>query len=147
MQGGIAKKQGYVKETTNIASNISNIVGFLEFADENDKEFSLSSYIHYLLKAAESSDAKLRAEIENNLVKLGAKAVPHLINSLISLKGSSRGIAAMCIIRIGSPSIELLENFAKDTPDFGWIAKYIIGEILGTQVPVGLQPAKVLISA
>ncbi len=147
MQGGNQNRINFTKETTDISSKISNIIGILEFADENDKEFSLASYVHYLLKATENSEAKLRAEIENNLVKLGAKAVPHLINSLITIKGCSRGIAAMSIIRIGAPSIEFLGKFAKETPDFSWMAEYIINEIQGTQLPVGMQTAEILIQA
>ena len=124
-------------ETKDIASKISNIIGKLEFVDENNKEFSLSSYVYYLLKAAENSDQKLRAEIENNIVKLGVKAVPYLINSLMTIKGTARGLAAMAIIRIGASSVEILENTAQETPDFGWMAEYIINEIEGTQIPVG----------
>ena len=124
-------------ETKDIASKISNIIGKLEFVDENNKEFSLSSYVYYLLKAAENSDQKLRAEIENNIVKLGVKAVPYLINSFMTIKGTARGLAAMAIIRIGASSVEILENTAQETPDFGWMAEYIINEIEGTQIPVG----------
>ena len=145
MQGGSHDRIKYTKETTDIVSRLSNIISVLEFTDENDADFSLASYIHYLLKAAENSDNKLRAEIENNLVKIGVKAVPHLINSLISLKGSPRGIAAMSIIRIGAPSVDFLIDFANDTPDFGWIADYIINEIKGTQVPVGFQRVEALV--
>jgi hypothetical protein len=124
-------------DTKDIASKISNIIGKLEFVDENNKEFSLSSYVYYLLKAAENSDPKLRAEIENNIVKLGVKAVPYLINSLMTIKGTARGLAAMAIIRIGLPSIEILEDTAEKTSDFAWMAEYITNEITGTQIPVG----------
>lgn len=123
-------------EAQDIASKISNIIGNIEFNNENDKEFSLSKYICYLLKAAENCDAGLRAEIENNIVKLGVKAVPYLINSLMTLKGASRGLAAMAIIRMGAASVEILRNTASKTPDFVWMAEYIINEIVGTQVPV-----------
>jgi hypothetical protein len=132
----------FSKETKDIALKVSNIIGKLEFADENDKEFSLSSYINYLLKAAENSDQKLRAEIENNLVRLGAKAVPYLLDSLMTIKGCSRGIAAMTIIRIGKSSMEFLGVFAKENPRFAWMAEYIINEIQGTQVSVGHQKAE-----
>ncbi|OGH95195.1 MAG: hypothetical protein A2039_03810 [Candidatus Melainabacteria bacterium GWA2_34_9] len=123
-------------ETKEIASKISNIIGNLEFVDENNTEFSLSKYIGYLLKAAENCDAALRAEIENNIVKLGIKTVPYLINSLMTVKGAARGLAAMAIIRMGGSTIEILKNTASKTPDFAWMAEYIINEIVGTQIPV-----------
>ncbi len=134
-------------ETKEIASKISNIIGTLEFAD--NKEFSLSTYICYLLKAAENCDAKLRAEIENNIVKIGLKTVPYLIESLMTLKGPARGLAAMAIIRIGASSIDILKNTVDKTPDFAWMADYIIGEILGTQVSVAAyneEPQRVLVA-
>jgi len=124
------------KETKEIASKISNIIGTLEFVDENNKEFSLSSYICYLLKAAENCDAKLRAEIENNIVKLGVKTVPYLITSLMTVKGAARGLAAMAIIRMGVSTVEILKDTALKTPDFVWMADYIVNEIVGTQIPV-----------
>lgn len=136
MQAFNHKKVTINNDSQEIASKVSNIIGKLEFVDENDKEFSLSSYIHYLLKAAENSDPKLRAEIENNIVKLGTKAVPHLIESLMTIKGTARGLAAMAIIRIGAASIELLKETAIKTPDFIWVAEYIINEIRGTQIPL-----------
>lgn len=123
-------------ETKEIASKISNIIGNLEFVDENNTEFSLSKYIGYLLKAAENCDAKLRAEIENNIVKLGVKTVPYLVSSLMTVKGAARGLAAMAIIRMGASTVEILKNTAAKTPDFAWMAEYIINEIVGTQIPV-----------
>ena len=123
-------------EAQDIASRISNIIGNLEFVDENNKEFSLSNYICYLLKAAENCDASLRAEIENNIVKIGVKTVPYLINSLMTVKGAARGLAAMAIIRMGVQSIEILNNAAEKAPDFVWMSEYIINEIVGTQIPV-----------
>lgn len=136
MQGLNRKITDNTEKTKDIASKISNIINNLQFADENDKEYSLSSYIFYLLKAAENSDSKLKAEIENNIVKLGSKSVPHLIDSLMSVKGTSRGLAAMALIRIGAEATELLKTSAKKNSDFCWIADYILGEINGTQVSV-----------
>ncbi|HBG48891.1 MAG TPA: hypothetical protein DDW90_05210 [Cyanobacteria bacterium UBA9971] len=126
------------QETKEIASKISNIIGTLEFVDENNTEFSLSKYIGYLLKAAENCDAALRAEIENNIVSLGIKTVPYLINSLMTVKGAARGLAAMAIIRMGGSTVEILKNTASKTPDFVWMAEYIINEIVGTQIPVAV---------
>ena len=126
------------QETKEIASKISNIIGTLEFVDENNTEFSLSKYIGYLLKAAENCDAALRAEIENNIVSLGIKTVPYLINSLMTVKGAARGLAAMAIIRMGGSTVEILKNTASKTPDFAWMAEYIINEIVGTQIPVAV---------
>lgn len=137
-----ASSQNKVRETKDFASKISNIIGKLEFVTEDEKDFSLSSYIYYLLKAAENSDPKLRAEIENNIVKLGLKAVPSLIDTIMAIKGPARGLAAMAIIRIGAASIEMLEDTAVLVPDFAWIADYIIGEISGTQIPVQVYSEK-----
>lgn len=134
MQGLNAKVE--ITETKDIALKVTNIINKLQFANEDDKEYSLSSYIFYLLKAAESSDQKLRAEIENNIIKLGVKAVPYLIDSLMTIKGASRGLAAMALIRIGFESIEFLTKTAEANPDFGWVADYIIAEIHGTKVPL-----------
>ena len=136
-------------ETKEIASKISNIIGTLEFVDESNTEFSLSKYIGYLLKAAENCDAALRAEIENNIVSLGVKTVPYLVSSLMTIKGAARGLAAMAIIRMGFPTIEILRNTASKTPDFAWMAEYIINEIVGTQIPVFAytqEPIKELIA-
>lgn len=127
-----------ISATKELAAKLSNIIGNLEFLDENNKEFSLTNYICYLLKAAENCDPKLRAEIENNIVKLGVKAVPHLINSLMTVKGAARGLAAMAIIRIGLPAVEILRTAAENTPDFFWISEYVIDEIMGTQVPIAV---------
>jgi len=137
MQSSNQKIQAVATDSKDIALKISNIIGKLEFADENDKEFSLSSYVYYLLKAAENSDQKLRADIENNIVKLGVKTVPYLIDALMTIKGTARGLAAMAIIRIGFSSVEILENTAEKTPGFAWMSEYIVNEILGTQIPVG----------
>jgi hypothetical protein len=123
-------------EAQNMASKVSNIIGKLEFAGEDEKEFSLSSYINYLLKAAENSDAALRAEIENNIVKLNIKAVPHLVDALMTTKGPARGLAAMAIIRIGSSSVDYLKQAVVKNPNFLWMAEYMTGEILGTQAPL-----------
>jgi len=125
-------------ESKNMEFVLSNIISNLEFIDENNKEFSLTNYICYLLKAAENCDAPLRAEIENNIVKLGIKAVPHLANSLLTVKGAARGLAAMAIIRMGFSAVEILKQEAEKNADFNWIAKCIINEISGCHKPVGV---------
>ena len=124
------------KETKDFASRLSNIISELNFMDEDSNEFSLSSYIFYLLRAAEGAEPKVKAEIENNIVKLGTKAVPHLIDSMIVPEAVSRGLAAMAIIRIGFESVELLQDKADEFPEFSWVADYIINEIKGTQIPI-----------
>jgi len=125
-------------EAKNMEFVLSNIINNIEFIDENNKEFSLSNYICYLMKAAENCDAKLRAEIENNIVKLGTKAIPYLASSLLSVKGAARGLAAMAIIRMGASAIEILKQEAEKTADFSWMAQYIINEISGSRIPVAV---------
>ena len=67
--------------------------------------------------------------IENELVRIGRDAVPSLVDSLQVVKGRTRGIVAMVLIRIGESSIDYLQKAAETNSDFEWIANYLITEI------------------
>ena len=69
--------------------------------------------------------------IENEWVNIGKDAVPSLVDSLQVVKGRTRGIVAMVLIRIGESSIDYLEKAAKTNSEFEWIANYLINEING----------------
>ena len=69
--------------------------------------------------------------IENELVNIGRDAIPSLVDSLQVVKGRTRGIVAMVLIRIGESSIDYLEKAAKSNSDFEWVANYLISEIKG----------------
>jgi len=68
-------------------------------------------------------------EIENMLVDIGSSAVPELVNQLQIVRGLKRGVVAMTLIRIGSPSVEYLKKAASLNKDFEWVAEYLISEI------------------
>ncbi len=84
----------------------------------------------YLTKL-ENADNNIKNEIENELVDMGKDAVPSLVNSLQVVKGRTRGVVAMVLIRIGESSIDYLKKAAKTNSDFEWIANYLIKEIKG----------------
>lgn len=111
-----------------IASLASNI-GFIS---EKDKTYTLTDHIFYLIKASANSDPKTKSKIENHIVKLGKKAVPALVSALAETTGTTRGMVAMALIRIGSPSIAALNEIAFDNPEMSWITDYLIQEIRGT---------------
>lgn len=67
--------------------------------------------------------------IENKLVDIGSSAVPELVHQLQVVRGIKRGVVAMTLIRIGSPSVEYLKKAAQDNKDFEWVAEYLISEI------------------
>ena len=87
----------------------------------------INEYINKL----EEADNNVKNEIENELVKIGKDAVPSLVDSLQVVKGRTRGIVAMVLIRIGESSIDYLERAAKSNSDFEWVANYLISEIKG----------------
>lgn len=87
----------------------------------------ISEYLNKL----ENADNNAKNEIENELVSIGKDAVPSLVDSLQIVKGRTRGIVAMVLIRIGESSIDYLEKAAKSNRDFEWIANYLITEIKG----------------
>ncbi len=87
----------------------------------------INEYINRL----EDADNNIKNEIENELVSIGKEAVPSLVDSLQVVKGRTRGIVAMVLIRIGGASIDYLEKAARLNSDFEWIANYLITEIKG----------------
>lgn len=87
--------------------------------------------INEYLNKLENADNNAKNIIENELVKIGEEAVPSLVNSLLTVKGKTRGIVAMVLIRIGESSIDYLKKAAKENSDFEWIANYLITEIEG----------------
>lgn len=72
-------------------------------------------------------------EIENMLVNIGTPAVPELVEQLQVVRGMTRGVVAMTLIRIGDSSIDYLRKAAESNKDFQWIAEYLITEIKGTK--------------
>lgn len=87
--------------------------------------------INEYLNKLENADNNVKNEIENELVSIGKEAVPSLVDSLQVLKGRTRGIVAMILIRIGESSIDYLQKAAESNSDFEWIANYLITEIKG----------------
>ena len=83
------------------------------------------------LNKLENADNTVKNEIENELVNIGSDVVPSLVDSLQVVKGKTRGIVAMILIRIGESSIDYLKKAAKTNSDFEWIANYLITEIKG----------------
>jgi hypothetical protein len=72
-------------------------------------------------------------EIENMLVDIGTPAVPELVEQLQVVRGLTRGVVAMTLIRIGDSSIDYLKKAAQNNKDFEWVAEYLITEIKGTK--------------
>lgn len=68
-------------------------------------------------------------EIENMLVNIGTAAVPELVEQLQVVRGLTRGVVAMTLIRIGDSSIDYLKKAAQNNKDFEWVAQYLITEI------------------
>lgn len=87
--------------------------------------------INEYLDKLEVADNNQKNAIENELVKIGRDAVPSLVDSLQVVKGRTRGIVAMVLIRIGESSIDYLQKVAETNSDFEWIANYLITEIKG----------------
>ncbi|MCR5266838.1 MAG: hypothetical protein K6E29_09650 [Cyanobacteria bacterium RUI128] len=72
-------------------------------------------------------------EIENMLVGIGTPAVPELVEQLQVVRGLTRGVVAMTLIRIGDSSIDYLKKAAESNKDFEWVAEYLISEIKGSK--------------
>ena len=60
----------------------------------------------------ESLDNNNKNELENQIVEMGANAVPVLVEQLQCSKGLKRGVVAMSLIRIGESSIDSLKAAA-----------------------------------
>ena len=87
--------------------------------------------INEYLDKLETADNNAKNAIENELVRMGKDAVPSLVDSLQVVKGKTRGIVAMVLIRIGESSIDYLRRAAETNSDFEWVANYLITEING----------------
>ena len=87
--------------------------------------------INEYLNRLENADNNVKNKIENELVNIGKEAIPSLVDSLQVVKGRTRGIVAMILIRIGESSIDYLQKAAESNSDFEWIANYLITEIKG----------------
>lgn len=134
MSSTITNPLRQIKEKSHIVSKLTKIINTINFARNRDRDFTFSDHVFYLLKAAENSDQKTKSRIENHLVKMGEEAAPFLVQSLVEIKGLSRGLAAMALIRIGTPSIAYLKQITSETPELSWISEYIIREIKGTEI-------------
>ena len=87
--------------------------------------------INEYLDKLETADNNAKNDIENELVRMCKDAVPSLVDSLQLVKGRTRGIVAMVLIRIGESSIDYLRRAAETNSDFEWVANYLITEING----------------
>jgi hypothetical protein len=87
--------------------------------------------INEYLDRLETADNNAKNAIENELVRMGKEAVPSLVDSLQVVKGKTRGIVAMVLIRIGESSIDYLRRAAETNSEFEWVANYLITEING----------------
>ena len=86
----------------------------------------------YLLKALESADKSLYADIENDLVDLGEDAIKPLIKSLNHKHPKVRSCAAMALIRIGNKAIDPLMKEYLPKQEYHWMLEYIVSEINGS---------------
>jgi len=94
-----------------------------------EKPKTLNENVDILLSKLENADNKIKNDIENKLVRMGEGAVEELIHQLQTLKGTSRGVVAMSIIRIGECAVECLKREAQINREFEWVADYLISEI------------------
>jgi len=136
-----------IKEKSKLVSEISSKINNISFMKSKDRNFSFSDHVFSLLKAIGNSDAKTKCKIENHFVKMGKEAAPYLVQALDELEGSTKGIAAMALIRIGEDSVSFLKEAATRNLILDWVADYIINEIRGTQVSLTNRSfEKVLVS-
>lgn len=94
--------------------------------------FNTVNTIDYLLKKVETSDAKLRNEIENKIVSLWQAAVSDLVRNLVDAQGVKRSVVAMSLIRIGRASLQALKNELLYDNENNWVIRYVINEIQGS---------------
>lgn len=111
---------------------IPNTMKLIQYNENLGRKFP-KEVIPYLLKAVQNADAKLRSDIENQLVKIGENGITTLVDSLETSSGITQAMIAMVLIRLGNVSIKPLRISCKNN----WIADYIINEIEGTQRPLG----------
>lgn len=77
------------------------------------------------------ADNSIKNDVENDIVNSGLKFVPEMISYIQTAKGLTRGLCAMCLIRIGEACVAFLEDAALSNREFAWAADYIINEIRG----------------
>ncbi len=104
----------------------------------HSKKFMFSQEaIRNMVKALEFSDATLSNEIETFLVCSGEKALSEVVLGLNSSNLNVKSTCAMVMIRIGAPSIQVINAFyqAHRHPEaLRWVVEFILGE-LGETVP------------
>jgi HEAT repeat protein len=111
------------------------LIKYSSVFDSNKKIFS-NDLVLYLLKALESSEYPLSADIENDLVKLGKKAIKPLVRVLESPNTKVRSYAAMALIRIGSDIVEPLKKEFEGKEEYQWMVDFIVSEINGSSEPL-----------
>ncbi len=89
--------------------------------------------VNEILSKLETADNSTKNELENILVNIGTSVLPQLVDQLQVVRGIKRGVVAMTLIRIGSPSVKYLKKAAEDNKDFEWVAEYLIREIQGSR--------------
>lgn len=85
--------------------------------------------VNEILSKLEDADNTTKNQLENELVNIGASALPQLVDQLQIVRGIKRGVVAMTLIRIGDASVKYLEEAAQVNKDFEWVAEYLIREI------------------
>lgn len=85
--------------------------------------------VNEILSKLENADNTTKNQLENELVNIGASALPQLVDQLQIVRGIKRGVVAMTLIRIGDASVKYLEEAAQVNKDFEWVAEYLIREI------------------
>jgi HEAT repeat protein len=111
------------------------LINYPSFLISNKKLLS-NHVVLYLLKALESADPKLTADIENDLVNIGQRAIDPLITALESSNSKVKKHAAMALIRIGNDSIDPLLAEYGNKPEFAWMVEFISTEIKGTEASI-----------
>lgn len=95
--------------------------------------------IPYMLKVVNQADNMTKNEMENQIVGMEKDAIPYLIKAL-EVKGTSRGVAAMALIRIGKPCIAPLLKAAQANKNLEWVVNFILGEVEGSRQSIYSQP-------
>ena len=111
------------------------------------KRIFSNDIVVYLLKALENADRQLSADIENDLVMLGERAVNPLVKALSSSNEKVRGCAAMALIRIDNGVEKSLKLARTKKPDLAWVIDFIISQISGKKIiPVKNNHVKAIAS-
>ncbi|MDD3593270.1 MAG: hypothetical protein PHX18_01435 [Candidatus Gastranaerophilales bacterium] len=93
------------------------------------KSEALKSEFEKLMERASEAEPTLKNKIENEIVAKGLKFVPEMIEHMQTSKGITRGLCAMCLIRIGVSCVSFIEEASILNNDFQWIANYLLNEI------------------